>query len=589
MLFCYFKDGICYRLEAGSNRFIPVCLTLDEYRNLLEDPACPYLLGIWFDADRSEFQIFRDFFGKIPFFFFHRQEEFLCFSTSYAELIEIVRELQYPLTVNHRTIKKYLAQWYPNSRYSSETFLLEIKAALPGHLTKIPAGRAVSSEYIIRLSSRKYEHLDSLEQYGLRFREYFTGSVLRAIEGRRSVASQLSGGVDSSSVVCVALHFRKDLNLYGIHLQSELPEDPELLKRHDFSYAHDVARHTGVQLVEVPSPGRNLGLTLELVRQIGQPPMMIGITKLREMLLVVKSLGCEVMLTGSFGDSVVGFGKGYTDTLWNSKDWSRLNACLEELAGTDNFYEYRHSGKSMADTFYYTKVQFLRRKATEALKVGNITELLYVLGEGCSRLNVVPARVVRELGKKIATKLEIKGKKLKSIVLASEGERQEEEVPAEKVPLFADIQVNQSVRLLEDNHYIGNYSGVKIEHPYFDLPLYELCESVPEEFKFYHGLGRGQQREGLKGILTESVRLRSNKTSPDSGVINDWFEEVYSEFYNELLTESQAVWRYIDREAFLYNCKMFRQRVLTTRETYIAYYNLQRVVLLAAWLKVYKL
>lgn len=72
--------------------------------------------------------------------------------------------------------------------------------------------------------------------------------------------------------------------------------------------------------------------------------------------------------------------------------------------------------------------------------------------------------------------------------------------------------------------------GVEARHPFFDLRLVSLCLSAPTGLKFRAGISRYVLRAALSGILPEAVRWRADKGNP----IPAFFEQVVRSIEPEL-------------------------------------------------------
>lgn len=567
----------------STDEYVESTLTFEAFRARLGDPRSPYLLGIWLDAEAGYFYIFRDFFGRSPFYYSLRGGR-LYFSTSYSELAGLLRVREH-LTPDTDTIRRYLSPGNYSARYRAATFYSEIKAAIPGYLTQISTGVPFHA-YIVGLTGNRYKDLRTIEEFGEVFKERLFESVKTALRGKKRVGSQLSGGLDSSSLVGVARKIRAEDPITGVFMTGKAPVDPEILKRHDFTYVKEVAADCRVEMLELPVPMSDSRIIKDLVKELGQPPAMLGIDRLYEILSRLKKRNCDVMLSGALGDSVVGYGWECMDVYWEQGAWDRVNEAFEKLAETDRYFPLRKE-KGKAFVLHRIKKTYLLRKLALARRLGEWAKIPELALMGSLRLKLSPVDIMSSMVAKLYKKADVGGRKFRSILPEVSALPKFEEAEKGEEGLFRDIQINHNIRMMEEFNVIGSYAGVKIETPYCDPALYELCESVPSDLKFYNGVGRGQLREGLKGILTESVRLRSNKTSPDASEIAEWTANLYK-CYPELLHESAQVWDYVDREAFFYNKRLFEGHSFPLSEISQLFGSVGRVIMLSAWLEVTK-
>jgi len=162
---------------------------------------CPEkLLGdftftIW-DGRKQEIFCARDHFGVKPFYYYYSDSLF-AFASEIKALL-CLEEI--PRRLNETRVADYLGR---TAIDPAHTFYQGIEALLDAHSMAVGhAGRAVRRYWA--LDPSRELRLASDAAYAEAFREHFTQAVHSRLRSPFAVGALLSGGLDSSSIVCVA-------------------------------------------------------------------------------------------------------------------------------------------------------------------------------------------------------------------------------------------------------------------------------------------------------------------------------------------------------------------------------------------------
>lgn len=98
---------------------------------------------------------------------------------------------------------EYVAGYLASNPSPGRTPYLQIRSVEPGHFVRIHAGQAVSSAHFKFNRSLKIRHKTDAE-YEEHFRDVFRQAVRRRLRSDAPILADLSGGLDSSSIVCMA-------------------------------------------------------------------------------------------------------------------------------------------------------------------------------------------------------------------------------------------------------------------------------------------------------------------------------------------------------------------------------------------------
>jgi len=195
-----------YRFKTQSDTEVLMAM-YDKYKEKCLD----YLDGMFSFVlyDKIENYIFcaRDRFGEKPFFYSYKKGEYFLFGSEMKCLWAggISKE------VNNRMLFNYLSFGYmENPQDLSETFYTNCTRLEHGHYLRVDLGS-------LDLSIHRYYDIDwkninqgiQLEEAKGKFKELFYTSVKRRLRSDVTVGSSLSGGLDSSLVVCVIDELKK--------------------------------------------------------------------------------------------------------------------------------------------------------------------------------------------------------------------------------------------------------------------------------------------------------------------------------------------------------------------------------------------
>lgn len=154
-----------------------------------------FAFAIW-DGRRRLLFCARDHFGVKPFYY-HRSPRLFAFAT---EIKALLRLPEVPRRLNETRVADYLA---PNLEDREITFYDGILRLAPAHTLRVsPEGAEVRQYWALDPSLEL--RLGSDEAYAEAFRERFVEAVRCRMRTAGPVGSMLSGGLDSSSIVCVA-------------------------------------------------------------------------------------------------------------------------------------------------------------------------------------------------------------------------------------------------------------------------------------------------------------------------------------------------------------------------------------------------
>lgn len=414
-----------------------------------------------------------------------------------------------------------LPEWYrrePNEGYIAE-FLADGRASLDE--TPFAGIRRLPQAHVLEVTAasvhrRAYWTLDIREERSItepdaieEFRSVFETSVRARLRARAPVAFQLSGGLDSSTVVGVA---------HALGVASPATYSlvyPEVPAADESEFIDAVVRHTGARSVRWPLrpfPVQGFDVFAGASRTGDMADIATGQFALTPLLRRARADGHEVMLTGCGGDE------------WLTGSLFRVPALIRRgrwLAAWRYAAEYR--GIHWLDPGART----LLRTAVAALLPASVKTVLRALRPAPP----LPGWITPALTRR--TNLEAR-------LRAS----------FDRVPGDRNLVVRESlVRLTsgegafvrEALDRMGAGADVELRHPFFDRRVVEFLIGLPDHLRFHQGTHRYLVRRTFADVLPERVRTRLGKPNFDH-VVTDALRAVDPERWLDTLEVVQRGW-----------------------------------------------
>ena len=273
----------------------------------------------------------RDYIGVKPLYYHSTSRQFI-FSSEIKQLAE------YPnvkLEPNDKIVVEYLSFSFCSK---TETLFLGIQRLPPGHYLKV-SQQGISSHRYWSFESTKKIYYKNSEDYTSHFLEIFHKSVASRLRSSTPISIELSGGLDSSSVVGMALDILKDTN-------KSVPEVyamvfPNLLFD-ESSHIHTVSEKHNLFVNMIDSRFFNKLQWQQKVNKTFEPPDIPNLSMRNALLSKVTQSGSRSLLSGLGGDEwFSGSGYPYLDFLCNNK-YSALFSQLRHSFSQNRLYTTKH-------------------------------------------------------------------------------------------------------------------------------------------------------------------------------------------------------------------------------------------------------
>jgi asparagine synthase (glutamine-hydrolysing) len=440
---------------------------------------CPeHLLGdfsfaIW---DPSSHKLFcaRDPMAVKPFFYYHSDRVFV-FASSISALLQ---DPEVPRKLNELRLAYFLARIYDDKII---TFYKDIVRLPGGHSLVVENGRCQISPYWV-LDPEREIRLGSNQEYEEAMREIFFESVRCRLRSDFPAGSMLSGGLDSSSIVCAARKIIQENGSKPLHTFSAIfPESAKLDPRIDerkFIEAvsslgsvvqHDVIADRCSPLLDIlwnqaePIPAPNFYMDWLIFRN-------------------AQKNGMGVMLSGHDGDTIIAYGYEIFAELTRKGRWLSL---FRELKAICNL---------MGWPFWGVIRTFCLRPLVPEPAI-SIWRFLH------GRQPAPMYKGVR-LNKTFSSRVGLED----HLRLLHENKGNSPRlVHMEHITAGILSNMNEMLRVAADD------SAIDLRFPYFDRRLIEFCLALPLDQKLQNGESRSIMRRTMQGLLPLIVQSRFGK------------------------------------------------------------------------------
>lgn len=548
-----------------------------------------FAVALW-DTREQMLVCARDILGVKPLYYVHQPGRFFAFATEIKALLAL-REVA--INSNRHKFREYLTWPTTYVPYSAETFYETIYSVLPGHYLRVDA-QTLHVQAFWQLD--QFSELSGAEAYADLFADYFTAAIKARMDGKTRVGAHLSGGLDSSSVSCVAQYLLRQQNWPTLHTFNI---DTGLASTDESAYVRAVINQCHPEHHTVRPVADVLDSILEINHLFDRPEHFIIPSSFHlSVSVAARQLGCDCILTGHDGDSVVTTGFEYVDQLIDDQDWENLRlACQQVVSYPDRDLNYvsddwpRLSDPAKFEQYVLHVIGAEVTKRFRAQPLGAFFETLRIqtgvlglstpamlaycakrLGAKLSHRALIDTALSADFKQQVPPRPQLSTQEL-TTRLASEYH-----VPVNSILNTTNVICNEQL-----NH-IGAHYGHAYSFPFFDKRVVELGLATPLRVAFDGGRGRGLIRNGLQNRLPPVLVSRLTKANfVEYG--NRSAQQLYQATQEQYASPGHAIWAVIDRAIFSKIVRIvFDRRIPIGKKTR---YNwlLCRIIYLALWLR----
>ncbi|GAB3967511.1 lasso peptide isopeptide bond-forming cyclase [Spirosoma terrae] len=567
-----------------ANPFIEASLQ-DTFNSLHADFA-----AVVYDNQQQALTCVRDPMGVKPLYYTFSPGRFFAFASEIKVLLALNDVDCQP---NYRKFREYLT--WPTSyvHYSEETFYEGIYSVLPGHYLQA-TNQSLTVEPYWDIDLDRFAGLKTASNYHDTFQQLFSHAVNVRMSEKKIIGSHLSGGLDSSSVSSMAQHLLKQQQRPSVHtfnIDSGLASTDESQYVQAVVNKHQTLHQTVRPLTDV------LGSVTEITQQFDRPEQFIIPSSFHVCVSqAAQQIGCDTILTGHDGDSVITAGFDYLNELIEQADWQTLKEADRQFVSHKGrtLSNMSPKWKQLSDDERYQKhiLSLVIPSLKKTIKEKSIGEVLSTFQNQKKYLEISNASLVAYI-KKWAQQKWIHRAWIDTVLSddfkqkytlsnqRSTYQLSQNITKAHHVSVSHIVNINNVICNEQLNH-IGAYHGHQYSFPFFDKRIIELGVATPLKVRFDEGRGRGLIRHGLQSFLPSEVYTRLSKTNfvEYSHVTA---QQLYEATQEILLKTNNPVWDMVDRKAFQKTTDFVFSEKMPTKKKMRYNWLLSRVIYSSIW------
>ena len=443
-----------------------------------------FAFAIW-DARHRRLFAARDRFGEKPFYY-HRSPNRLVFA---SEIKALLQDPETPRRPELPVVARYLETGQLDG--DARTFFADICQLEPAHTLLVDASGTLRTTRYWDVSLNAAAHSTDLPEAADEFRALLFDSIRLRLRSDVAVGSSLSGGLDSSSIVCAARTLLGDDQARQNTFSARYRSGPD-----EGRFIQAVVDRTGVASHHVFIDGDEVMKDLERFLWYQDEPVAHTSQYAQwKVMQLSNEAGVTVLLDGQGADEVIGgypspsYGAQYADLLQRGR-WL-------QLAGELAAFRRQHGSVRPA--------------------------LRYMGGE------LLPAGVRRRARAEVhgTSRLRVRG-----INGIERPRRHDANAPRLRNALHTTLTSTSLPSLLRYGDRSSMAFSRETRLPFLDHRLVEFAYGLPSDFLVRHGLTKVLLREAMRDVIPESVRLRTDKigfATPErqwlSGPLRPWIAE----------------------------------------------------------------
>ena len=427
-------------------------------------------------VDRKKRTIFaaRDRLGIKPLYYWYSPSKFVAFA---SEIKEFTVLPGWRAKINGQRAYDFLV--WSQSDHTEETMFDGVRQVQPGGYVECPVEQLERGTTVRRWYELKGEDGGaSLDEAGERFRSLFADSVRLRLQADVPIGTSLSGGLDSSSVVCMADRLFKES---GAGVQKTFSACSEIAKFDERPFIREVTAVTDTEPHYTFNRLDGLLDSLEtMVWHHDEPFLSTSVTAEWSVYKLVAENGVKVVLDGHGADEQlagleISFGPHFAG-LFTGLAWLQLLKevrAAKRVRGYGAAYAIRKIVGTISPTFaYQVLLDSTGRTSThprwlDLVKLQAEPGLLEALQKGRSTS-------IREVSHTQLTRISLP-----------------------KQLHWADRDAMAQ--------------SVEGRAPFLDYRLVEFILGLPDNYKLRDGITKVVLRRGMTGVLPEKIRNRTDK------------------------------------------------------------------------------
>jgi asparagine synthase (glutamine-hydrolysing) len=434
-----------------------------------------------YDREKQTLFLVRDRFGVKPLYYWASPSGILAFA---SEIKQFTALPGWNPSLNGQLAYDYLIWGLVD--HTEETCFKGIYQLRPGNIIRLDLqgfkktfhpNEPLPAVSWYRLTPRTFE--GSMEEAAAGFLDLFSDAVKLRLRSDVPVGTCLSGGLDSSSIVCLVNRFRREHASPAQQKSfSACSHDRQFDER---EYIDEVVKSTGLDAHYVyPSLDHLFDSLEDIIWHQDEPFGSASIYAQRNVFGLAAQNGVKVMLDGQGADEYLA---GY-HTFFAVRQASllrklRLAGFLSDIRATGRLHNYTflNSARNMASLI----LPAWQRKLVSYAFQGSELDPSWL--------------DLRRMGARARNPLSLYGEKPGSVL-----ELSLLQLSSSSLPMLLHWEDRNSMSF-----------SIEARVPFLDFRVVEFCLGLPEEYKLKNGITKRVLREAMNGILPEKVRLRRDK------------------------------------------------------------------------------
>ncbi len=480
-----------------------------------------FAFAVW-DGRTQTLFCARDHLGVRPFYYYRSGQMFVFGS----EIKALLCLPEVPRRLNEVRVADYLVPMLEDKVITFYQDILRLPAA---HVMTVSPERASVRCYWALDPARDIRY-GSDEEYAEAFLELFTETVRCRLRSAYPVGSLLSGGLDSSSIVCTARQLLAQQGRGKLHTFSAIfPDVPECDER---PYINAVLAQGGLEPHYVQ--GGRLSPLADLDRVLWHqdeafyaPNLFLHLGLYR----AAQRQAIRVLLDGFDGDIVMSHGISYLTELARTWRWITLSKEVNGLSKNFNrspwMILWRHGFKPLIPEPILHVCQMLRACKRPAWRFNTIISPDFARRVGLSdRLQALrgeqrrPPRTSREAHYRGLT--------------------------CGLIPFTLEVADRAAAAF-----------SIGPRYPFFDRRVVEFCLALPPEQKLHQGWTRVVMRRALANVLPEEVRWRGGKSNLSPNFTRGLLGFQQRPIEEVILDDPKVIQDYVDMAALRETCRRY--------------------------------
>jgi asparagine synthase (glutamine-hydrolysing) len=467
-----------------------------------------FAFAIW-DKQKKELFCARDRFGEKPFFYFHDQQQFVFGSEMKAIFSSGISK-----TTDNQMLYLFLAyDVVENPNNKAQTFYKNIH--------QLPASHSLRISHDGEIQINKYWELkinstftDSFENATQRFKFLFEESIKRRMRSDVKVGSSLSGGVDSSSILCSALGLfpENTFNTFTARFKDKNYDEGifvnELKKRYSFNTFECY-----------PNSNQVIDHLDQIFYHQEEPFGSTSIVAQWEVMKLAKEHNTTVLLDGQGADETIGgyfkYFLPYLHEIEDKKEYKHQKSAIENHLGVQSYISKKEALRMRLPGFF-DKITDISRPYRESVGLDLSDDF-------------------------------------------------KKEHNFESTPFHRDTNLNAFLhndifkyglgKLLRFSDRNAMAHSVEVRLPYLSHQLVEFVFSLPSSYKIMEGWTKYILRKSMEGRVPSSILYRKDKKgfqAPETWMKDKQIQELINESTIKLKSEgilkkadSLNNWKYI--------------------------------------------